>query len=286
MKNTYLILALCCLSFVLLSSKCGSADDAGKTVAKASVKTVNTVVKENSKSEKTELPASSKLCIDKGKINLDLMCMQVYKPVCGCDNKTYGNECEANKHGLMSWKEGECGGKADGKTSEITSDCIDESKINFKKICTKELKPVCGCNNKTYGNACMAEKAGVTKWQKGACAKTEAAPTKPKPAKDCIDESKIDPKKACDKRGMLICGCDGKTYGNPCMAEKAGVTSWEKGKCPKVVPSKCIDESKIQPNKPCTKELRPVCGCNGKTYNNLCLAEKAGVTKWQKGKCK
>jgi hypothetical protein len=50
-------------------------------------------------------------CIDQSKVNPDAMCYQVYKPVCGCDNKTYSNDCEARKSGVTSWKEGECLGK-------------------------------------------------------------------------------------------------------------------------------------------------------------------------------
>ena len=34
-----------------------------------------------------------------------------------------------------------------------------------------QYDPVCGCNQKTYSNACMAQCHGITKYVKGECPK-------------------------------------------------------------------------------------------------------------------
>jgi Kazal-type serine protease inhibitor domain len=38
-------------------------------------------------------------------------------------------------------------------------------------VCTQQYDPVCGCNQKTYGNACEANCAGITSYTNGACQK-------------------------------------------------------------------------------------------------------------------
>ncbi len=38
----------------------------------------------------------------------DVGCFQVYDPVCGCNDVTYGNECEATVAGVPSFTPGEC----------------------------------------------------------------------------------------------------------------------------------------------------------------------------------
>jgi hypothetical protein len=50
----------------------------------------------------------------------------------------------------------------------------------------------------------------------------------------------------------------------------------------------CKDKEGTCKEKPKTcpaQDIDPVCGCNHKTYNNECLAHKAGVNVAHKGKC-
>jgi hypothetical protein len=93
----------------------------------------------------------------------------------------------------------------------------------------------------------------------------------------CIDRERINPSCACPSDWEPVCGCNGFTYVNSCLAKCAGITSWTEGPC-----SVC----KTKPQKiHCTKQYDPVCGCDGNTYSNSCTAMAAGILVYTPGAC-
>ncbi|MDG2307651.1 MAG: Kazal-type serine protease inhibitor [Candidatus Binatia bacterium] len=98
----------------------------------------------------------------------------------------------------------------------------------------------------------------------------------------CFDPSLVDGGRVCPNNFDPVCGCDGETYSNSCVAEAEGITNWQPGSCSEPV---CFDPSLVDGGRVCPNNFDPVCGCDGETYSNSCVAEAEGITNWQPGGC-
>ena len=108
---------------------------------------------------------------------------------------------------------------------------------------------------------------------------------------------------ACIQIFDPVCGCDGQTYGNACMAALAGVPLLHLGQCEAETP--CTQNEDCHSDKfclfpegtclgpgVCTSKPQfcplyyfPVCGCDMKTYGNYCDAYANGVSVLKTGQC-
>ncbi|MCH2021320.1 MAG: hypothetical protein MK207_02470 [Saprospiraceae bacterium] len=50
----------------------------------------------------------NQICIDTSLISNIDTCIEIYEPVCGCDDNTYDNYCIAEQSGVISYIAGKC----------------------------------------------------------------------------------------------------------------------------------------------------------------------------------
>jgi len=178
------------------------------------------------------------------------VCAEAFNPVCGCDGQTYANACEAANANvgveyLGACGEPECTPKA---ACDYAHYCFSDGGCYAPGICnprpggcTLEFNPVCGCDGRTYGNACAAAGAGVNVANRGVGEATCTSNADCDEADYCFSEDGCDAPGICQPRPRFctrefrpVRGCDGRTYGNACTAAAAGVNVASQGACPQI----------------------------------------------------
>ncbi len=124
------------------------------------------------------------------------------------------------------------------------------------EICTREFRPVCGCDGNTYSNACTANASGVSVASAGECAPPTPGPGEEGGICGGIAGFVCNDGLVCDRSDQLSCD----------IADGAGVCT--------------------RPSEFCPTVYAPECGCNGVTYTNRCNRVGAGEPLAYDGTCR
>lgn len=276
-------------------------------------------------------------------------CDEVFDPVCTQNGATYTNPCLAQCNGEEVAYVGEC---IEGCPPFV---CELECPTGFARdddgcqlcACDAEDCPqgdarVCGVNGVTYATECERLRAGIAKAYEGSCgrlcrdgedcpdayscvelgsARTECVAGERECVGNCIAPERASCRSAsdclpgyvCDEEVCLlecqcspqynpVCGDDGETYSNACVARCARARTVKTGAC-------CADDAldgcalqcdnglavdvdgcevcACREDAPCECQPvdNPVCGEDGATYRNACEARCVGVARWSDGAC-
>lgn len=231
-------------------------------------------------------------------------CPGALEPVCGCDDRTWRNECQAAQAGVSLRHDGACRDDPvrcetndecpDGAFCECSGDaCAPAVCVASPAECDREAAPVCGCDGVTYTNDCERQAAGVCQSGQGACPPQECGGILGRACPDgqvcdllegacgvadlpgtCVDA----PADCALAPPGPVCGCDAATYANDCLRLVAGVPRDHEGAC--VIPA-CTASDECGANEYCdvpdgcardasgTCELSPQ-DCTGEPEARVC----------------
>jgi len=246
--------------------------------------------------------------------------------------KSKGDSCKLGKGACDKGLFCKVGDYSCSEEKHPSGKCVKKKGKNAD--CPFIIAKVCGCDGKTYDNKCLAYAAGVNVAKNEACnlpgnggAKCSLNSNTCTKGLFCrvgnyACDQEYNPKGRCAPQPEQctyeiheVCGCDGRTYSNPCSAYAAGVNIAKNEAChaKSNLGEECSFNNpgfcgvnnfcKIQdyyckyehnPSGVCRKEPKatacpynnePVCGCDCQTYANKCTAHAAGMNIYANSKC-
>jgi hypothetical protein len=211
--------------------------------------------------------------------------------VCGCDLAFYCNACDAASAGVSLTDRAACEGEPCGTDGVCSPGTLCCPGCRGEGVCVPEgeMCPPVACPEECFSPfECGFDQ--VCQFPGEAC----AGPGR------CVPVPFL-----CEDDCPGVCGCDGATYCNACQALTAGVSVAPPERCAGpptcgrggdvCAPEEYCDlgdacgatdgqRCQVLPTT-CSGAVDPVCGCDGRTYSNGCLANAEGVTVGFLGPC-
>ncbi|RWS04342.1 agrin-like protein [Dinothrombium tinctorium] len=216
----------------------------------------------------------------KAKCTCPLDCPAVLKPVCGSDGATYDNECDLRRQACVLQKQvtlaykGLCGeeGPCHGFKCEFGAYCVLKNNEPSCECasCSEEFRPVCGSDGITYSNEC--------KMKKDACEQRKLVHLAYQGFCNGCENKNCEHYSLCESDGKgngryigsgggYVKTCDHNTcrYGGECDYDHFGIPH-------------CICSYHCPSG---GQENEPVCGSDGRLYENECKLQEEACRRQQ-----